>query len=55
LVFEQVRNYFGKEPKVVLIDADPVLLSACQFVCPTAVKKVYSWHTETNIKNVSLV
>lgn len=48
--FEQVKSYFGKEPKVVLMDADPALLSACQLVFPTAIKRVCGWHTETNIK-----
>ena len=48
--FEQVKEYFGKEPKILLMDADPALLSACEHVFTSSTLKICGWHTEANIK-----
>jgi len=45
------KNYFRKEPKFILIDADPALISAVGEVFPNTNLKLCGWHTENNIKN----
>jgi hypothetical protein len=46
-----IKDYFKKSPKLILIDADPALISACETVFPNSKIKLCGWHTESNIKN----
>lgn len=50
-VLSETKQYFEIEPKFVLIDADPALISAVEAIYPTANLKLCGWHTENNFKN----
>ena len=50
-LLERSKNYLTLDPKFILIDSDPALISANEDVFPTASLKLCGWHTENNIKN----
>jgi len=47
----KVKEYFAKQPKFILIDADPSLIGAVENVFPISNLKLCGWHTENNFKN----
>ena len=50
-LLSKAKEYFGRDPKFILIDADPALIASTEAIYPTSNIKLCGWHTEKNIKN----